>query len=137
MVARSTFTIETKGRLSVTNVTDRVLSLLREMDVREGNAILFAGGSTAAITTIEYEQGLIKDIMTEFDRLFPYGKRYAHHETWGCDNGSSHLLSALLKPSFAFPVVDGAPLLGTWQQIVFIECDTRPRSRTLTLQVVM
>lgn len=136
MVHRSTFTIDTKKRLETIDITPQITKAIEDMGVTEGNALVFASGSTAAISTMEYEPGLRKDIFKEFEKMFPYGKHYHHHETWGCDNGSSHLLSFLFKPSFSFPVADGRPLLGTWQQIVFIECDTRPRSRTITLSVV-
>lgn len=126
----------TKGRRDVIDLTPRLKEIVRESGVSDGIAIIFAPGSTAAITTIECEPGLKKDIDQFLDRLAPYGEPYHHHETWHDDNGSSHLQAALIGPSLTVPLVGGSPALGTWQQAVLIDCDTRPRKRTVTIQIL-
>jgi secondary thiamine-phosphate synthase enzyme len=126
----------TKGRRDVIDLTPRLKELVHESGVSDGIAIIFAPGSTAAVTTIECEPGLKKDIDLFLDHLAPYGAQYHHHETWHDDNGSAHLQAALIGPSLTIPLVGGSPVLGTWQQAVLIDCDTRPRKRTLTVQIL-
>jgi secondary thiamine-phosphate synthase enzyme len=92
--------------------------------------------STAGITTIEYEDGLKKDMAIGLERLFPYEGLYHHHDTWHDDNGSSHLQAAVLGPSLSVPVVKGDLTLGTWQQVVLVDCDTRPRNREIVVQII-
>jgi secondary thiamine-phosphate synthase enzyme len=92
-------------------------------------------GSTAGITTVEYEPGLVRDLKEFFETLLPERQDYHHHQTWGDDNGSSHLRAALLGPSLLVPVEDGKLLLGSWQQVVLVDFDTRPRRRRLIVQV--
>lgn len=128
--------VSTKGKRDVTDLTPRLREIVREMDFADGIAVVFAPGSTAGITTVEFEPGLKKDIDLFLDRIIPYGARYHHHETWHDDNGSSHLQAALIGPSISVPVVQGEPVLGTWQQVVLIDCDTRPRNREIVVQVV-
>ncbi|MBI4978249.1 MAG: YjbQ family protein [Spirochaetes bacterium] len=136
MIQKSKIIIKTDGYLDVTNITPMVMNEVKGLDVRDGNALLFCAGSTAVITSIEFEPGLKRDIKKYFDRLFPHAEDYAHNIIANDDNGASHLLSALIKPSFSFPVIDGVPILGKWQQIVFIECDMRARTREILLQIV-
>ena len=107
-----------------------------EFGAADGIAVVFAPGSTAGVTTVEFEPGLEKDIDLFLERIVPYGGRYHHHETWHDDNGSSHLQAALIGPSVAVPFVKGEPVLGTWQQVVLIDCDTRPRNRKIVVQMV-
>ncbi|MBN1497543.1 MAG: YjbQ family protein [Spirochaetes bacterium] len=128
--------ISTKGNRDVVDLTPRLREIVRGLAGADGIAVVFAPGSTAAITTIEYEPGLKKDIDLFLDRIAPYGARYHHHETWHDDNGSAHLQAALIGPSVAVPVVKGEPALGTWQQVVLVDCDTRPRERKVVVQVV-
>jgi secondary thiamine-phosphate synthase enzyme len=97
---------------------------------------VFCQGSTGGVTTIEYEPGLKHDIRAFLETLLPYDRDYEHHKTWNDDNGSAHLRSALIGPSLTVPFVRKELSLGTWQQIVFLDFDTRPRKRTLILQVV-
>ena len=92
--------------------------------------------TTAAVTTIEYEPGAGADLNRLLDRLAPFDGQYAHHERWGDDNGSSHVRAALLGPSLALPFAQSQLLLGTWQQIVLLECDTRPRKRPFVVQLM-
>lgn len=129
-------TVKTKGNRDVVDLTPRLREILGGSGVSDGIAVVFAPGSTAAVTTIEYEPGLKKDIDLFLDRIAPYGARYHHHETWHDDNGSAHLQAALIGPSVALPVVKGEPALGTWQQVVLVDCDTRPRDRKIVVQMV-
>lgn len=128
--------VSTKGNRDVVDLTPRLREIVRGLAGADGIAVVFAPGSTAAVTTIEYEPGLKKDIDLFLDRIAPYGARYHHHETWHDDNGSAHLQAALIGPSVAVPVVKGEPALGTWQQVVLVDCDTRPRERKVVVQVV-
>ncbi len=104
--------------------------------MREGQALVFVAGSTAGVTTVEFEPGLVRDINEFFERLIPEKRDYFHHATWGDDNGSSHLRAALLKPSLTIPFKDGELMTGTWQQVVLIDFDTRPRQRTTIFQLI-
>jgi len=128
--------VSTRGHRDVVDLTPRLRDVVRESGVSDGIAVIFAPGSTAAVTTIEFEPGLRKDIELFLDRLAPYNAPYQHHETWHDDNGSSHLQAALIGPSLTVPLVEGSPVLGTWQQAVLIDCDTRPRKRTVTIQIL-
>ena len=107
-----------------------------ESGLHAGLAAVFVVGSTAGITTIEFEPGAIADLNSVFDRLAPRGAEYQHHLRWGDDNGSSHVRAALLGPSITVPFVDGVLALGTWQQIMLLEFDTRPREREVIVQLV-
>jgi secondary thiamine-phosphate synthase enzyme len=129
-------TVSTRGKRDVVDLTPGLRKIIGKNGVNDGIAVIFSPGSTAGITTIEYEPGLKKDIDIFLERLVPYGGNYHHHETWHDDNGSSHLQAALIGPSVTVPVVQGEPSLGTWQQVVLIDCDTRPRKREVVVQLV-
>lgn len=128
--------VETKGNRDVVDLSRELSSIVSASGVRDGVLVVFVPGSTAALTTVEYEPGLVKDIDVFLERLLPYRERYAHHETWHDDNGAAHLQAALLGPSLTIPIVDGELTLGTWQQPVLIDCDTRLRRRRLVVQVL-
>jgi secondary thiamine-phosphate synthase enzyme len=128
--------VSTRGNRDVTDLTPRLREIAHGIGAADGIAVVFAPGSTAGVTTIEYEPGLQKDIDLFLERIVPYGGRYHHHETWHDDNGSSHLQAALIGPSVTIPLVKGEPALGTWQQVVLIDCDTRPRERKIVVQLV-
>lgn len=128
--------ISSRSQLEVIDITPKVSTFLRESGILNGTVTVFCPGSTGAISTLEFEPGLQKDIPEFFSELVPYTKNWKHHQTWGDDNGSGHILSFLLGSDFTVPVVDGKMTLGTWQQIVFCECDTRPRNRKLVVQIV-
>lgn len=128
--------ISTKGGRDVVDITPEISTIIQKHGVTRGVAVVFVPGSTAALTTIEYEPGLVEDIARFLERILPYGDRYSHHDTWHDDNGAAHLQSALIGPSLSIPVVDGRPVLGTWQQVVLIDCDTRPRTRRLVVQLL-
>ncbi len=118
------------------DITPEVRKFVRESNVDEGAVLVFNVGSTGAITTIEYEPGLKKDFPRIMDRIAPYGEDYEHHKTWGDDNGSSHVKASIVGPSIVVPFKNGELLLGTWQQIVVVNFDTRPRKRRVIMQIL-
>jgi secondary thiamine-phosphate synthase enzyme len=132
MVRTLKFTLRTRGHTDIVDITREVASAVQG----HGVATVFVSGSTAGITTIEDEPGLLEDLKEAFERLAPSGRRYRHSETAGDDNGVSHVRAALLGPSLSVPVAEGRLLLGTWQQIVLVDFDTRPRTREITVQFV-
>ena len=130
------FTIESQGYCHLEDITSRVQDRLAESGLSEGIACVAVTGSTAAISTVEYEPGLLKDIPEFFEKLFPADRTYHHDETWHDGNGFSHLRSFLLKTSHTIPFKDGALMRGTWQQVVVADFDNRPRSRRVVVQLV-
>ncbi|MBN2040645.1 MAG: YjbQ family protein [Spirochaetes bacterium] len=128
--------LSTKGHRDVHDITSEVDKIISQNNIKEGIVTVFVPGSTGAITTVEFEPGLKKDIDEILERLIPYSSSYHHHDTWHDDNGAGHIQAAVIGPSICVPVVDGAMTLGTWQQIVLIDCDTRPRNRKLVVQIV-
>ena len=127
--------LETPGESSIHDITPALREGLRESGLREGQVLVFVPGSTGAITMIEFEPGLIADIPAALEKIAPRHGDYLHHETWHDDNGSSHVRAALIGPSETIPFVDGELILGTWQQVVLLDFDTRPRSRRLIFQL--
>jgi secondary thiamine-phosphate synthase enzyme len=130
------FQIHTSGQGDAHDVTGAVAGAVRTSGLRAGIVAVFVVGSTAALTTIEFEPGAVADLNALFDRLAPRDADYRHHLRWGDDNGSSHVRAALLGPSITVPLVDGALTLGTWQQIMLLEFDTRPREREVVVHLV-
>jgi secondary thiamine-phosphate synthase enzyme len=128
--------IETRGDCDIRDVTGEVQALLTRHRFDEGQALVFASGSTAGLTTIEYEPGLLEDLPAAFERLAPRNLRYAHHERWHDGNGHSHVRASLLGPSLSVPFKGGHLLLGTWQQIILVDFDNRPRERRLVVQLM-
>lgn len=128
--------IKSKLENDIINITNQVSKIVTESKMENGVVIVFVVGSTAAITTIEYEQGLQKDFPDMLSRIAPKNIRYAHDNTWHDGNGHSHIRASLIGPSLAIPFVEGRLTLGTWQQIVLVEMDTRPRERKIILQVI-
>ena len=120
----------------IADITPEVKDFVRNSGVSEGAVLVFNVGSTGAVTTIEYEPGLKKDFPRIMDRIAPYGEHYEHHKTWGDDNGSSHVKAAIVGPSLVVPFKNGELLLGTWQQIVVVNFDTRKRERRVILQIL-
>ena len=136
MVKTIRIKVKTKGNCDVINLTDRVQDALAESQITEGAVTLFNIGSTAGITTTEYEPGLVNyDIEAAFEKIAPQNVRYEHEETWHDDNGHAHVRASLLGPSLTVPIVDGKLTLGTWQQIILVDFDTRPRNRTIICQM--
>ena len=128
--------LRTQGRDDCIDITDRVQEVVQKAKIRQGLATVFVTGSTAGVTTIEHEPGLVNDLKEAVRRLFPENLRYAHHEAAGDDNGFSHLRASFIGPSLTVPIVDGKLALGTWQQIVLIDFDTHPRSRSFVIQLL-
>jgi len=126
--------LQTRGHCDVKDVTPSLREALSKTELQEGQATVFVAGSTAGVTTVEFEPGLVKDLAEFFQKIIPEGPAYHHHDTWGDDNGSSHVRAALLKPSLAIPFTGGQLMLGTWQQVVVIDFDTRARRRTVVFQ---
>ena len=136
MVVTKHIHLSTKGHGDVIDITREVGEVIRESEVTSGIATVFCPGSTGALTTIEYEPGLLKDMPELFEKLVPSNRRYHHDDTWGDGNGDAHLKSALFGPSFTVPFSDKRMLLGTWQQIVFVDFDNKKRRRRLILQAI-
>jgi len=137
MVKTETINVKTKGNCDVVNITGQVSEVVSQSDMREGAVTVFNVGSTAGITTTEYEPGLVNyDLRAAFEKIAPERGRYEHEETWHDDNGHAHVRASLLGPSLSVPVVDGRLTLGTWQQIILVDFDTRPRTRTVICQMV-
>ena len=126
--------LQTRGHCDVKDVTPALQDALTKTGFKEGQATVFVSGSTAGVTTVEFEPGLVKDLNEFFQKIIPEGPDYHHHDTWGDDNGSSHVRAALLKPSLTIPFAAGRLLLGTWQQVVVIDFDTRERRRSVVFQ---
>ncbi len=120
----------------VVDVTEGVSEAVRESGLVNGAAIIFVPGATGAVTTIEFEPGLVEDIKKALERLAPIGIDYAHDQRWGDGNGYSHIRASLLGPSLSIPFLERELMLGTWQQIVFLEMDNRPRKRKIVVQIV-
>jgi secondary thiamine-phosphate synthase enzyme len=127
--------LSTKGRTDIHDITSKVQQSVTKAKLSTGTATVFINGSTAGLTTIEYEPALVSDIKEMFESLIPSSTTYAHDRTWGDANGYSHLRASLLGPSITVPFVDGKLCLGTWQQIIFLDFDNRPRQRRLVVQV--
>jgi len=128
--------VSTSGEGDMRDMTDSVAGAVRQSGVRDGIVTAFVIGSTAAITTIEFEPGLREDMPAALERVAPRDAHYAHEATWHDDNGHSHIRASMIGPSLTVPVVDGRLTLGTWQQIVLLEFDTRPRDRQVVVQVI-
>jgi secondary thiamine-phosphate synthase enzyme len=136
MVHTARHEIDTTGQGDAHDLTPLAKKAVAKSSHRHGVATVFVVGSTAAITTIEFESGAIADLNRLLETLAPRNADYRHHLRWHDDNGSSHVRAALLGPSVSIPFADGDLLLGTWQQIMLLECDTRPRTREIVIQVV-
>lgn len=135
-IINETIALHTKGNPDLINITDRIAQLFKSVRLKQGSVTVFVVGSTAAITTFEYEPGMIEDMRALYEKLVPGNKHYSHDETWGDANGFSHLRAALQGPSLTIPFSDGKLLLGTWQQVVLAEFDNRPRQRQIIVQII-
>jgi secondary thiamine-phosphate synthase enzyme len=128
--------VDTLGGVQIIDITSQVRELLAESNLKEGLATVFVPGSTATVTTIEYEPGLVADITKALERIAPREGHYEHDKRWGDGNGYSHVRASFLKPSVTIPFSNRALMLGTWQQLVFVELDVRPRNRTIIVQLI-
>ena len=136
MVATEYISFETDGFCDQIDITEMVQQRIEKSRVKDGIALVFAPGSTGAITTMEYERGLKKDVESLLDRLVPRESEYAHNLTWGDGNGFSHVRAALTGAGFTVPFIEGRLVLGTWQQIVLMDHDNRARKREVYVQMV-
>lgn len=135
MVQTNRLYIKTKGKNDIHDITDKVQAIVTESGLKEGSVLCFVSGSTASVTTVEYEPGLIRDIPEALDKIAPMNKSYHHDDTWHDGNGYAHVRASLMGPSLTIPFSNGKLLLGTWQQIVVIDFDNRPRERAIIAQV--
>ncbi len=136
MVYGESFTIQSGGFSDIKNITDQVRRAVSKSGLKNGLVNVFVIGSTASISTIEYEPALVEDVKEQLENLIPRTLPSRHSQTWGDDNGFSHIRATLMGPGLTAPVAGGAVLLGTWQQIVVIDHDNRPRSRKIFVQVM-
>jgi len=136
MVATRKISLQTKGHCDIIDITPQVEQQVAETKINNGIAIIFVSGSTAGITTIEFESGLITDLQEMWQRVVPENVPYHHDRRWGDGNGFAHVRASLLGASLVIPFNDKRLTLGTWQQIVLVDFDNRPRSRQLILQII-
>lgn len=128
--------LETQGEVDIIDITEEVQHHLTQSTLSSGIICLYVPGSTGTLTTIEYEPGLQKDLPLALEKIAPKHNHYHHHETWHDDNGHSHVRASLMGPSITVPFRDKKLIHGTWQQLVFVELDTRPRTREIIVQIV-
>jgi len=128
--------IKTRKETEIVDITEDIQKVVAKSKIKNGIVCVFISGSTGAVTTIEFEPGLMQDLPEALERIVPKNMYYKHHETWHDDNGHSHVRASLIGPSITVPVKEGKMVHGTWQQIIFIELDTRPRNRIITVQVL-
>ncbi len=127
--------LPTRGDPDLVNITDKIRDILKASGFKKGSLLVFVIGSTAAITTFEYEPGVVQDMQELYEKIIPRSKHYAHDDTWGDANGFSHLRAALQGPSLTIPFEKGEMLLGTWQQVVLADFDNRERKREVVVQI--
>ena len=136
MVHGDLISIQTKGQSDIQNITAQVQKIVTASGVKEGLVNIFVIGSTASVSTIEYEPALVEDVRDQLNTLVPSDLSSRHSQTWGDDNGFSHIRATVMGPGITAPVVKGSVLLGTWQQVVVLDHDNRPRSRQIHVQVM-
>jgi secondary thiamine-phosphate synthase enzyme len=135
-VTTDSISCQTEGDGDTVDLTSDLVRSIAASGFKNGVATLFIGGSTAGITTIEFESGVVEDVKEVLETLAPSGRDWRHHRRWGDHNGHSHIRSALVGPSLSVPFVNGEPVLGTWQQVVLLDFDERPRSREVVVQLI-
>ena len=128
--------LNTRGESDIHDITDQVARHVAQSGLKDGTVTIFCPSSTSALTTIEYESGALSDLRRLFDEIIPQNREYAHNARWHDGNGHSHVRAALLGPSLTIPFVNGQLTLGTWQQIIYVDFDNKPRRRELVLQVL-
>lgn len=135
MIHQERIELSTSGHGDMHDLTDRVSMIAESSGIETGTINVHIIGSTGAVGTIEFEPGLQRDLPEQLDRLYPPGRDYGHEQAWHDGNAHSHLQASTIGPSVTVPVADGTPILGTWQQIFLMECDIRPRERTIVVTV--
>lgn len=136
MTAQESISLQTRPSGDMHDLTEQVQSIVARSGIRTGLVHVFNVGSTASIGTIEFEPGLVHDLPTELSRLFPPGRHYGHEQAWHDGNGHAHLQATVLGPGLTVPVREGKLVLGTWQQIFHLECDVKPRNRSVVVTVM-
>ena len=129
-------TLNTGGQTDILDITSEVKRLIQESGFSTGLVTIFCPSSTSGVTTIEFESGAVSDLKRSWEELIPSDREYSHNAAWGDGNGHSHIRASLLGPSLSIPIVEGSLSLGTWQQIVCVDFDIRPRQRDLVVQVM-
>jgi secondary thiamine-phosphate synthase enzyme len=135
-IRSKTITEKTAGFCDIIDITSKVRAYIEKEKIQNGLVALFVSGSTAALTTIEHEPGLIQDLKEFVEQHIPSNRRYHHDDRWGDDNGFSHLRASLFGPSITLPIENGRPSLGTWQQVILLDFDNRPRTREIIVQLI-
>ena len=135
-VITSSIQLSTRGNADIHDITDQVTQAIRQSGLKSGTVTIFCPSSTSAITTIEYEPGVVNDLRRLFEEIIPSNRTYQHDAAWHDGNGHSHVRAAFLGPSLTVPFVDQSLTLGTWQQVIYIDFDNRPRKRELVLQII-
>ena len=135
-VISESISVNTKGNTDIHEITNQITKLVSRRGLMDGTVTIFCPSSTSALTTIEYESGALSDLRRLFDEIIPVNREYAHNERWHDGNGHSHVRAALLGPSLTIPFVDGKLTLGTWQQVIYVDFDNRPRQRELVIQLI-
>lgn len=135
-VSSRSLSLQTRGDTDIHDITDKVTEAVRASRMQNGTVTVFCPSSTSGVTTIEYESGALSDLRRLFNEIIPPNRDYAHNARWGDGNGHAHVRAALLGPSLNIPFVNGQLVLGTWQQIIYVDFDNRPRSRELVVQIV-
>jgi len=135
-VVSERISLKTKGEVDMVDITAKVESVVENRQIENGIVTVFVPGSTAAVTTIEYEPGLLTDFPSMLEKIAPRNAAYEHEKRWHDGNGHSHVRASLIGPSLTVPIKDGKLTLGTWQQLVLVELDTRSRSRELIMQII-
>jgi len=128
--------VKTKGEVDIIDITQDIQNTITKSKLKQGIACVFVPGSTGTLTTIEYEPGLMKDLPAALEKIAPKKQYYHHHETWHDDNGHSHVRASLMGASITVPIKNGKLIHGTWQQIVFVELDTKNRNRNLIVEII-
>jgi secondary thiamine-phosphate synthase enzyme len=136
MIYSETISVKTKGFCDMIDMTPQVVDLTKRSEIKNGLVTVFCQGSTAAVTTIEYEPGVLQDLKRAIEKIAPSDIPYEHDRRWGDGNGFSHVRAALMKPSLTVPLINGKLSLGTWQQIVFIDFDNRGRHRDILIHIL-
>ena len=135
-VRTESISLSTRGNADIQDITDQITNAVSKSGLSSGTATVFCPSSTSALTTIEFEGGALSDLRRLFDEIIPVNREYAHNERWHDGNGHSHVRAALLGPSITIPFADGRLTLGTWQQVIYVDFDNRPRQRQLIIQLI-
>jgi len=135
-VKTTSISLSTQGNADIRDITDQIANAVSKSGLTAGTVTVFCPSSTSALTTIEFESGVLSDLRRLFDEIIPSNRAYAHNERWHDGNGHSHVRAALLGPSLTIPFVDEQLTLGTWQQVIYVDFDNRPRQRNLVVQLI-